>query len=845
MHLINSALSIKTFLKYLLSFFILVVSGKVAAAQEKTITGTVTDAQTKQPLASCSVYSLTSGNGVITDDEGKFSLQLDRSTDSIAISMIGYKTQVKAVTTERTQVISFNAEPAAAAMTDIVVAVKTKYTKAQRLVKKAIDAKGKNDVFNSDNYQAGVYDKIEIDLKNIPEKIQKNRLLKPLAFAFDNMDTTADNQKALPVYLSESHANYYYRNNPAKDRYDYTAIQSSGLDNSTMLSYIDGMYKKVNVYNNNIRLMDVNFVSPVADNALSFYDYTILDTLFFSGHQCIQVQFSPSSFGTNTFKGFMWIADTSFALKSLTMHMDKNANVNFVHKFEISQFFEADQNGKYFPEKNVLYIDLTVPAMKKMGVIAKKSTLYADGILNDPNIDTAFDKKAVDLREVVSNQHPDWDSLRLEPLSQSENSVYKLMDTLQKIPVVATYSKIISALSDGYFTTGNVDIGNLYATYTSNYIEGNRYNFGLKTNTGFNHDIQLKGYIGYATKDEQTRYQARSLFVLSRKQWSTLRLQYSSDLYGTYDHEDELDQNSIFASFLRRVKASRIRLTNRQEGEIQYKKYFNNGIAIFGQIVHSKLTPYFNVYYTHENFQPYIVTKPGVYGHYFTNAATVSLRYSHKEKFITQNYRRGSLGSNFPIATLSFTKALKIDNGFLKSDFDYTRWNLNIEHDVTDGRIGQLYYTIDAGITNGVLPIVLLDVQKGNDTYYFNKYAFNAMNRYEFASDRFVALAVQQTFGSFPFKHFPLLKRLKWRSLATFRGVWGDMTEANRIANGYYDNSIDYHFTVPNKEPYMEAGVGIDNIFHLLRIDAIWRLNYLDNPGISKFGIRGSIEFKF
>jgi hypothetical protein len=156
-----------------------------------------------------------------------------------------------------------------------------------------------------------------------------------------------------------------------------------------------------------------------------------------------------------------------------------------------------------------------------------------------------------------------------------------------------------------------------------------------------------------------------------------------------------------------------------------------------------------------------------------------------------------------------------------------------------------LSYTIDAGLTNGVLPIVLLDVQKGNDTYYYNKYAYNNMNRYEFATDKYVSLAVQQSFGSFPFKYFPLIKRLKWRSLFTFRGVIGDMSQANKIANGYFDSTIDYHFTIPNKIPYIETGLGIANIFHLIRIDAVWRLNYLNNPGISKFGIKGSLELKF
>ena len=143
----------------------------------------------------------------------------------------------------------------------------------------------------------------------------------------------------------------------------------------------------------------------------------------------------------------------------------------------------------------------------------------------------------------------------------------------------------------------------------------------------------------------------------------------------------------------------------------------------------------------------------------------------------------------------------------MKSDFDFSKWNFYLQHDFTDGRIGQLSYTIDAGLTNGVLPIVLLNVLKGNDTYYYNKYAFNNMNRFEFVTDKYASLAVQQSFGSFPFRYFPVMKRLKWRSLVTFRGVLGDMSQANKIANGYYDTTINYHFTIPDKNPLYGNGI--------------------------------------
>ena len=579
-------------------------------------------------------------------------------TDSIAISMIGYKTVSKPVTKASEQVINFQAEPEANEMAAVVLSIKPKYTKAQRLILKVIKNKPVNDAFNNKTFQCQVYDKMEVDLKNLPEKLEKNRLMRPLAFAFNNQDTTTDNDKLLPVFLSETNSNYYYQKSPEKDRYDYTAIKSSGFDNKSILTFVDGLYKKINIYNNYIKLVDVNFESPIADNALNSYEYHILDTVYFGSHRCIQVQFSPAHFGSNTFNGYLWIADTSYAVKSLVMHMDKNANVNFVKKFEISQFYDAGNQDKFLPDKTVLFMDLIVPLKKQTGVIARKTTIYRNIVLNNDAIDTAFNKKFIPISAYATDSAKLNPVQRFEPLSKSERSVYVLMDTLTKIPAVVTYAKIISALSTGYYTAGHVDLGDIYYIYTNNIIEGNRFTFGLKTNSKFNSRIQLKGYAGYAFRDKQFRYLLGSVFVLNPHKWSTITLEHSSDITGTYDHTDELDQNSIFAAFLRRVKSSQSRLINSQYTDIKFLKYLNNDWAIGADINHNVLTPFFSVYYTYGDFKPYLDSLSES-NHYTVNDATISLRWSHKERYITQHYRRGSLGSYYPIITLSYTKGVK------------------------------------------------------------------------------------------------------------------------------------------------------------------------------------------
>lgn len=835
---------IKNFFPYQIFCLLLFTLNSHVYGQERIIYGKVTDAHTGLPLVSCSVYSLISGNGVITDDEGKYSIYIDGKTDSIAVSMVGYQSITKPISKAPEQEIDFSAIPLTTAMQGVVIQFKAKYTLAQKLIKNAIKNKDVNDVFKNNSYQCKVYDKIELDLKNIPKKLESSRFVKPLAFAFKNQDTTVDNQIVLPVYLSESNSNFYYKKKPGREIYDYTGIKSSGIDNRSILKYVDGLYKKINVYDNNIKFVDINYISPISDNALIFYNYQILDTVVFDHHSCIQVQFEPKAFGSNTFRGYIWIADTSFAVKSVVMHIDKNANINFIKKFEISQNFEVNDQGKYLPEKNTLYIDLFLPDLKKIGAIVKKTTLFKDAIINNNEIDTAFNKKTIDMTS-MSRDTSAWKISRFEPLNKSENSIYLLMDTLRKNPLAVTYAKIISAISTGYYTTGHVDIGNLYSIYTNNIVEDNRVTFGLKTNYKFNGNLQLRGYAGLSSGDKQFRYLLSSRFVLSRKQWATLQFTYTSDIKGAYTNENELDQNSIFAAFLRRVPYSQTRLINSKYSDVTFQKFFNNGIGIGGEINHDVITPFFDVYYTYNGFEPFIMAKPGVNNNYTTNEATVFLRYAHKERYVTQHYTRSSLGSNYPIVTLSYTKGIKVNSGTLRSDFNYSKWNLDIQHDFTDGRIGQLSYTIDAGFTNGVLPIVLLNVPNGNDTYYNDVYAFNNMNRYEFATDKFVSLFVQQSFGSFPFKYVPFLRRVKWRSLVTFKGVLGDMSEANKIANHYYDTTATFHFTIPDRIPYMEAGVGIDNIFHLIRIDGVWRLNYLSNPGVPKFGIKVSLELKF
>jgi hypothetical protein len=200
------------------------------------------------------------------------------------------------------------------------------------------------------------------------------------------------------------------------------------------------------------------------------------------------------------------------------------------------------------------------------------------------------------------------------------------------------------------------------------------------------------------------------------------------------------------------------------------------------------------------------------------------------------------MGTKYPILQLHYAYGFK---NLFNSDFEYHRLVFSIEHWYNVGAIGYSKYLVESGKFFGKLPYPLLKLHEGNETYYFDEYAFNLMNYYEFASDQYVSFLYTHHFEGFFLNKFPLLKKLKWREVGWVRGVIGEMSSANR-------SYMDFPSTLNAvSEPYFEAGVAVENILKVLRVDAIWRLSHLDHMNaaqtkkVTPFGIRFCFQILF
>ncbi|MOA28678.1 hypothetical protein D3C78_1496380 [compost metagenome] len=166
-------------------------------------------------------------------------------------------------------------------------------------------------------------------------------------------------------------------------------------------------------------------------------------------------------------------------------------------------------------------------------------------------------------------------------------------------------------------------------------------------------------------------------------------------------------------------------------------------------------------------------------------------------------------------------------------------------------QLGYTDVTVEGGYNVGKIPFPLLSIHRANQTYAYQLQSYNLMNFLEFVSDHYASINIDQNFNGFFFNKIPLLQHLKLREVMSFKALYGGLRNENNP-----DKNLDAMQFVRNDDgqpityaldrgPYMEGSVGVGNIFKVLRVDAVKRFSYLENPNVSSWGIRARVKFDF
>lgn len=807
-------------------------------SQLTKIMGKITDSLTKEPIPFVNIIIKGTTIGTLTDFKGQYSLEFKNPGDSLKASFVGYKVVTRKIIRGQFQVIDIVLQEEKFNLPEVVI----KYTgnPAEKILDKIISNKNKNSLESLDTYQYHAYTKIELDANNITEKLQNRKLFKPFEFVFHYVDTSTINGKSyLPVFITETMSDVYFRRSPRARKEIVTASKISGLENESVSQFLGNFSLEVKIYKDYIDLFEKHFVSPIADFAIDYYKYYLVDSAFIDNRWCYHIMFKPRRKQELTFTGNFWVNDTTFAIKKVDMRIADDANINFINDLAIRQEFILTNNRYWTLDKDEMIADFNIleNSKKTLGFYGHRTTLYRDFQFNIPESKRFFSLPTDIFTEpdAIKKSSDFWDKNRFENLSRSEKGIYTMVDSVKNIPIFKTYQDIVYGIFFGYLTWGNWELGPYFKAYSFNGVEGNRIRIGGRTGNGFSKKIQLEGYLAYGTKDQILKYSADVIYMFHKNPRRDITASYKYDVEQLGASPNAFSSDNIFTSFFHR--GSNNKLTMVREYKLAYEHEWFNGLINTVTLSHREIYPPISTQFV---LYPVPGEQSVVMSSIYTTDIQFDTRLSFRERFVSGEFYRYTLSSNYPIITVSYSYGFP---NVFNSDFEYQKLRLSISQWFNFSTIGWSRYMIEGGKIWGKLPYPLLRIHDGNQTIFYDEMASNLMNYYEFVSDQYINIIYIHHFDGLLFNRIPLLRKLKWREVVHLRVVYGTLEDKNWTYSLFPE-----HLRSFEQKPYWEAGAGIENILKFIRVDAIWRLSHFnDYPGYNpaKFGVLVSLNFTF
>lgn len=833
-------------MKYILPFLLFFCLFQTLA--QTKVGGHVYD-ENNNPIAYANVIFKGSSEGTITNENGRFYLESDENWDAILITFIGYETIDFLLENKVKLDFDFTLKESAAQL-DEVVLISGKQPKknnpAIAILRKIWENKRENGLKRFKQYEYDKYEKVEFDLNTIDSALIKSKLFRGMEFVFDQVDTSSVTGKTyLPMFINEAASVVYGDNVIKKKREVLKGNKNSGFsDNQVIIDFVDDLYADYDIYENYLKFFDKSFVSPLSRTGIQTYNYVLSDSAFIDNKWCYNIIYYPRRKNELTFKGDFWVNDSTYAIKEINLQASKSANINWVKEIYIEQEFEVLNDSLFLIKRDYMMSDFAFSKKEKSrGVYGKRTTLY-----NNYKFDVEKGKKFYDIDvdeynlETYNRDDDFWNKNRLEVLNEDERGVYKMLDTLKTVKKYQRLYNLGSILSSGYieFNKLPLDYGPIFSTFGFNEVEGFRLRTGGRTYFGRNDLWRVEGFLAYGFKDDKFKYGISGKWLIDRKNRLIISggnrrdveqigasLTTSTDVLGR-----SLASSSIVGTGSN-DKLTSINLTSFAI-EMEPSKNFIVRLGANYRTLESA-SPTFSLDYVDPE------SPTGFSSEIKQFESSLSLFYFPKRKMSDFGVERHEANDDF---ARIFAQISKGDKSMFNSDFDYTKIQFSFSKPWQVGGFGRMTTAIELGKTYGEVPLGLLSVVPGNQSYFSIYNTFAQLDFYEFVTDTYASFHLEHNFNGRLFSRIPFLRKLNLREIVGIRGVWGEISQEN-IALNTTSNPNSIPLIAPKDELYYEYSLGIGNIFKVFRIDFNFRGNYLDNPDARKFGVTGTFGFHF
>lgn len=859
------------------------------------LVGRVVDAKSGEPTPFVNVSYEGGKAGMQTDLEGRFKLPF-RKGEKLIVSSIGYETTT--LRPKNTDSLLIKIKAVDFGLGEATVRGKrTKYSRKNNpaviLMEKVIAAKKAVRLDRNDYYSVEKYDKLSFALSDVTPRIFEDGALKNFAFLKEHVEISKETGKLiLPLSVDETVSQEIYRKENNEKKTIVKGQRTTGMNElidtgDILTSMLQDVFTEVNIYEDDIRFVQSQFLSPIAGkSAIAFYRYFIEDTTYVEGTKCIQVSFGPNNSRDFGFTGSLYIqADSTYRIAKADIGIPIKSTVNYVKRINITQTFDRLPSGEQVMVKNDMFVVLEAAKFLKT-LEVKRYTEYSNFSFT-PLSPRLFRFKGNTKIEPDARMQPDvfWGEHRTEQLTKSEGNMSLLVSRLLNMKGLKPFIWVGKSLIENYVPTSideknpsKLDIGPVNTIVTTNPVDGVRLRGSLQSTANFSPHFFWHGYIAYGFRDQRWKGMADLTYSFNKKNYlpmefpvSNLTFNFSYDVMTPSDQYLSTDKDNVFVA----VKWAPIKhMMYSRSFKLYYDREWENGLQWKTQLRHDNTEPTYHLFY-----QPVSVGlhyddegkyNPRPYGpadkvslaalnrrFLSTTDLSMLLQYQPGVAYINTKQRRIRVNKEAPIYRISHTVGVK----GIASDYTYNMTEIGVRKRVWLHSWGRMDFDMTAGAQWNKVPFPLLCMPKTNLSYIYEDRMFYLVNNMEFLNDRYAQLLFNWNLHGKIFNRIPLLKKLKWREHIGVNCLWGKLTDKN---NPYleqnkdqvdlfffpgefrYDGSYRSTSRVMNPEqPYVEAAVGIHNIFKILHVDYVRRFSYLDDPQTSKWGIRFTFRVIF
>ena len=804
--------------------------------------GKVTD-EFNEPIAFANVIFKNSKEGVITDENGNFYFESKENYSTLVVSYVGFDKKEISLKPGLNTGLKIQLKSGTELKEVVIYTGKTskKNNPALDILRKIWERRRKNGLKMFKQYEYDKYEKVEFDLNTIDSAFMNSKVFKGMEFIFNQIDTSNISGKTyLPIFINETLSEVYGDNEAKKTKEITKANKNSGFGSGDGVNtFIKDLYAEFDIYDNYLKFFDKDFVSPLSRTGINVYNYVLNDSMFIDNKWCYNIVYYPRRKNELTFKGDFWVNDTTFAIKKINLEASKSANINWVKEIYIEQEYEVMNDSVFLLKRDYMMSDFSFSKKEESkGVYGKRTTL-AKNHKFDVKKDDKFYKEEVNFYDNAVFNKPDeyWEENRFEALNKNEAGIYKMLDTLKEVPRFKRIYNLASILGSGYIEIPKwkMDYGPIFSTFGFNDVEGQRIRAGGRTYFGSNDTWRIQGYTAYGFKDNQFKYGISGRWMVNPNKRIILSvgnrrdveqmgvsLTTSNDVLGR-----SFASSALFASGVNNQLTS-VNLTT-LGFEIEPVKNFTFQTNFTYRTLKSASSEFSLDYYTD-------LTQTEIKSEVKQSEINLVAEYTPNRKTVGYGVDRMDVDFNYARFFVSYSNGIK---GVLNSDFNYQKLQLYYRQPALIGGFGRLFTTFETGKIFGEVPLGLMGIIPGNQSWFVIENTYNLLNYYDFVADEYASLHFEHHFNGRLFSRVPLLRKLNLREIIGIKGVYGRVSDENRLLNA---SGLTY--TAP-EDVYWEYHAGVGNIFKVLRVDFAWRGSYLEMPDARKFAIRASFGFYF